>query len=505
MKNPMKKYIGIDLGASSGRVIVGVLEDKLLKLDEIYRFSNGVIQVFDSLYWDTLRLFEEIKNGLKMCVEKYGPNFDGVGIDSWGVDFVLLDCNNELVGLNHHYRDKRTDGMVDEMFKVVRKEEIFNQTGIQFMPINSSTQLFSMVKSKSPQLTIINKVLMIADYFNFLLSGKIGSEYTLATTSQLYNPIKNEWAFDLIEKLGFNPKWFPGIINHGTILGKIHNSITNKTCLDENTPVIATLCHDTAAAIAAVPLEEEFKNWAYISSGTWSLMGLELPQPIINQKALKYNFTNEGGVFGKICFLNNIMGLWLIQECKRIWEEQNRTKISYREIEKLAKRAKPYTSFIFPDNNMFLNPKNIIETIQNYCKGTDQDVPTEIGTISRIIFEGLAFRYRQILDQLQEFSYKKIEKIYIIGGGSQNKLLCQFTSNATNLPVDAGPSEATTIGNILMQTVATDQIESLQQLRYIVRNSFEIKSFNPKNDSKWEKAYKLYLKYQEMQKDKPIN
>lgn len=505
MTEPMKKYIGIDLGASSGRAIVGILESKLLKLDEVYRFSNGGIQLFDSLYWDTLRLFEEIKNGLKMCVEKYGPNFDGIGIDSWGVDFVLLDCNNELVGLNHHYRDKRTDGMVDEMFKVVRKEEIFNQTGIQFMPINSSTQLFSMVKSKSPQLTVTKKFLMIADYFNFLLSGKISSEYTLATTSQLYNPIKNEWAFDLIKKLGFNPKWFPNIINPGTILGKIYNSITNKTGLDENTPVIATLCHDTAAAIAVVPLEEDVKNWAYISSGTWSLMGLELSQPIINQKALKYNFTNEGGVFGTIRFLKNIIGLWLIQECKRIWEEQNRIKISYDEIDKLAQRAKPHTSFIFPDNEMFLNPKNMIKTIQNYCKGTDQDVPTGIGSISRIIFEGLAFRYRQILDQLQEFSDKKIEKIYIIGGGSQNELLCQFTSNITNLPVDAGPSEATTIGNILMQAIATGEIESLQQLRHIVRNSFKIKSFNPKNNSEWEKAHKLYLKYQEMQKDKPIN
>lgn len=229
-------------------------------------------------------------------------------------------------------------------------------------------------------------------------------------------------------------------------------------------------------------------------------MGLELSQPIINQKALKYNFTNEGGVFGTIRFLKNIMGLWLIQECKRIWEEQNRTKISYDEIEKLAQRAKPHTSFIFPDNEMFLNPKNMIKTIQNYCKGTDQDVPTEIGSISRTIFEGLAFRYRQILDQLQEFSDNKIEKIYIIGGGSQNELLCQFTSNATNLPVDAGPSEATTIGNILMQALATDQIESIKDLRQIVRNSFEIKSYCPKNFMEWNDSYKSYLKYLDIQK-----
>jgi len=501
MNDTEKRYIGLDLGASSGRVIVGILENKKIKLEVIYRFPNGGIQVFDSLYWDTLRIFNEIKNGLKNCVEKYGSLFDGIGIDTWGVDFVLLDENDELVGLNYHYRDKRTNGIYEEMFKIVPKEEIFNQTGIQFMQINSLPHLYSMVHNKSPQLLITKTFLMVADYFNFLLSGKKSSEYTITSTSQLYNPIKKNWAFDLIKKLNFNPDWFPKIVNPGTILANIHKSIANQTGINENTPIIVNLCHDTAAAVAAVPLEEDIESWVYLSSGTWSLMGLELNQPVINKKVLEYNLTNEGGAFGTIRFLKNITGLWLIQECKRLWEDQKKSLVSYSEIEKLALKSEPFNGFIFPDHAIFLNPDNMIQAIQRYCKQTEQEIPTEIGEISRLIFEGLVFRYRQILDQLQEFSEKEIEKIYIIGGGSQNDLLCQFTANITNLPIDAGPPEATTIGNILMQAIATGEIDTLQELRGIVRNSFKIKSFKPKNTSEWENSYKKYLKYFKTQKN----
>ena len=505
MNDSEKRYIGLDLGASSGKVIVGLLKNYKLKLKEIYRFPNGGIQIFNSLYWDTLRLFEELKNGLKKCVDKFGTQFDGIGIDTWGVDFVLLDKNDELTGLSYHYRDKRTDGMIDEMFKIIPKEEIFNNTGIQFLQINSSTQLFSMVKNISPQLSITETFLMVADYFNFLLSGKRRSEYTIASTSQLYNPVKKEWAFDLIKKFGLNPKWFPEITNPGTILGNIHDTVANQTGINNNTPFIATLCHDTASAIAAVPLEEDIESWVYLSSGTWSLMGLELNQPVINKKVLEYNLTNEGGAFGTIRFLKNITGLWLIQECKRLWEDQKKSEVSYSEIEKLALKSEPFKGFIFPNHSIFLNPENIIQAIQRYCKQTEQEIPSEIGEISRLIFEGLAFRYRQILDQLQEFSEKEIEKIYIIGGGSQNDLLCQFTANITNLPVDAGPPEATTIGNILMQAIATGEIDTLQELRRIVRNSFKIKSFKPKNTSEWENSYKIYLKYFKTQKSSSFN
>jgi len=501
MKKSRKKFLGFDLGASSGKVFLGTLEVGKLKLDEIYSFPNSGIQVFDSLYWDTLGIFEEIKKGMKIFVEKHGPELDGIGLDTWGVSFVLLDDNDEPVGLARHYRDKRADGMLKEMLKVVPKEEIYNQTGIQLMQINTSTHLFSMVKNKSPQLSFAKTLLMMADYFNFLLSGEKCSEYSIATTSQLLDPIKKKWAYDLIKKLGFNLGWFQKVVDPGTILGNIHPMVLNQTGLNKNTPLIAPICHDTAAAVAATPVEEGIREWVYISSGTWSLMGLELKHPIINEKALEYNLTNEGGAFGTIRFLKNITGLWLIQECKRLWDEQRESQISYDEILKLAEKAEPFTSFIFPDNNAFLNPHNMIHAIQNYCKETKQDIPMEIDVISRIIFEGLAFRYRQILDKLQDISNKKIEKIYIVGGGSQNRLLCQFTANVTNLPVDSGPTEATAIGNILMQAAATKEINSLQELRKVVRNSFQIKSFTPRNLSEWEDAYKTYLKYYDAQKN----
>lgn len=488
----MKKYLGFDLGASSGRAIAGLLEGETLKLEEIYRFPNFGVRVFDSLYWDSLRLFEEIKKGLKSYVEKHGSRLDGVGIDSWGVDFVLLDENDEPVGPSYHYRDKRTNDIFNDMFKVVPREEIFNQTGIQFMQFNSAPQLFSMIRDKSPQLSITKTFLLIADYFNFLLSGKKCSEYSLATTSQLYDPVKKSWAKDLIRKLGLNPEWFPKIVNSGTILDNLHPSIANQTGLDLETPVIASLCHDTGAAIAAVPVEEGIGGWAYISSGTWSLMGLELKQPIINKKALEYNLTNEGGAFGTIRFLKNIAGLWLVQECKKIWEEENKSKLTYQEIMKSAEEAEPFQIFINPDHISFLNPDNMVKAIQNYCKESGQPVPTKIGEISRMIFEGLAFRYRQIFNQFKEFSKNPINKMYIVGGGSQNDLLSQFTSNVINLPVDSGPAEATTIGNILMQAIATKEIDSLQDLRRIVRKSFEIKSFKPKNASEWNSTYEKF-------------
>jgi rhamnulokinase len=504
MKDTKKKFLGIDLGASSGRVFLGTLEANKLKLEQVYSFSNGGIQVFDSLYWDTLRIFDEIKNGIKAFVEKYGPELNGIGLDTWGVGFVLLDRRDEPVGFTHHYRDKRADGMLEEMLSVVLKEEIFYQTGIQFSQINTSTHLFSLIRNKSPELVITKTLLMTADYFNFLLSGAKYSEYSLATTSQLYNPIKKDWAYNLIEKLGFDPNWFQKVVDPGTILGKIHDTAANQTGLDKQTPVIAPLCHDTAAAVAAVPVEEGIEDWAYISSGTWSLMGLELKQPIINEKALEYNLTNEGGAFGTICFLKIITGLWLMQECKKLWDSQGASELSYPEVMRLAEKADPFISFICPDNALFLNSDNMIQTIQAYCKRTNQEIPNDIGAISRIIFEGLAFRYRQILDQIQDITDRRIEKIYIVGGGSKNSLLNQFTANITNLPVDSGPTEASAIGNILMQAVATKEIDSLRELRKIVRDSFEIRQFKSRDVSEWNDAYETYLNYYDLQRNTPL-
>jgi len=492
----MVKILAFDIGASSGRVIVGILENNLLKLDEIYRFSNMGINVNNSLYWDILRIFQKMKIGLFIYVKKYGANLDSIGIDTWGVDFVLLDHNDELLGPIHHYRDNRTKGMFEILFKIISKKEIFNQTGIQFMPINTSVQIFSMIHHKSPRLSIAKIFLMLPDYLNFLLSGVKYCEYSDATTSQLYNPIKRDWAFDIISKLGLNSEWFPKIIQPGTVLGNIQHYIAKDVGLNVETKVIAPTTHDTASAVAAVPVDmDQYKQgeWAYLSSGTWSLLGVEINEPLINEKALEYNFTNEGGVKNSIRFLKNITGLWLIQECKKIWDKED-PNLSWEEIEEEAEKAQSFQNFVYPDDPMFLNPLNMVDAIKKWCKMHDQAPPENIGQISRTIFESLAFRYRQVIEQLEAITRIKVNILYIIGGGSQNDLLNQFIANLLNIPVKAGPSEATAIGNILVQAYALGEIKNIRTLRQIVKKSFQIKEFTPIDSEIWNNAYNEYLK-----------
>ncbi len=493
----IKKYLAFDLGASSGRAIVGILENEILKLEQLYRFPNEGIKIFNSTYWDILGIFHHILEGLKKYVKSYGNNVDGIGIDTWGVDHVLLDANDEIIGPVHHYRDTRTEGMLEEMFKVISKKEIFNQTGIQFMPLNTSVQLFSMVKSNSPRLSIVRSILMLPDYFNFLLSGIKKSEFSHVSTSQLYNPIIKNWAFDLIKMLGLQPSWFGEIIPPGTVLGAIQKYICEETGLNSDSKIIAPACHDTASAVAAVPVDMEVHDrgeWAYLSSGTWSLLGVELENPLINEKALKFNFTNEGGVDNTFRFLKNISGLWLIQEVKKIWDE-NVGETNWEDIMQMASTAPKFKYYIDPDDSSFLNPPNMIKAIENFCLKTSQEVPTTIGEFARTIFESLAFRYRRVLDYLEEILNKRIKILHIIGGGSQNTLLNQFTANAVNLPVKAGPSEATVIGNILIQAMAKEQVKSINHLRSIVRNSFPIESYFPKDTMEWNQAYSHYISY----------
>jgi rhamnulokinase len=490
------KVLAFDLGASSGRAIVGSLDkEKKLILDEVYRFPNGGIQKDDSLLWDISKLFQEIKNGLLEYSNKYGSNLSSIGINTWGVDFILLNENDELLEPVYHYRDKRTIGMLEEMFKVVPKEEIFNQTGIQFMELNASTQIFSMVCTNSPRLKVAKTFIMLPDYFNFLLSGIIVSEFSVATTSQLYNPVEKDWANDLIKKLGLQPEWFRKIVPGGTVLGSIENSISEETGLNKNTKIIAPLTHDTGSAYAAVPVDmDKFKEGEYgiISSGTWSLLGVELREPLINEKALKYNYTNEGGINGTIRFLKNISGMWLIQECKKIWEKEG-LKLTWNDIEEEAQKEKKFQYFINPDSRVFLTPSNMIHAIKNECKTTGQESPQTIGQISRTILESLAFRYKQTIENLEDIIQKKIKVIHIIGGGSQNDLLNQITANILGIPVIAGPAEATAIGNILVQALALKRIKDFSELRRIVRKSFPIKDYTPKDTEKWEEAYQVYL------------
>ena len=366
----MKRFLAFDVGASSGRAIVGTLDNNNLVLDEIYRFPNKGIKKNNSLVWDIPGIYSELLKGLNEYVKKYGSSVDGIGIDTWGVDFVLLDKNNELTGPSHHYRDSRTKGMLKYMFEKVPKKEIFDYTGIQFMELNSSTQLYSLVHNKSPELGTTKTFLMIPGYLNYLLCEKKCSEYSIATTSQLFDPNTIDWAKELIEKLGLNCTWFQEVVPSGTILGQLRKEIAQEVGLKEHTNVIVPACHDTGSAIAAVPVDMKKYargEWAYLSSGTWSLLGVELNKPLINEKSLEFNFTNEGGVENTIRFLKNVTGLWIIQECKKEWEKQG-LNYSWTKIVSEAMYAEPFQCFINPDDPLFYNPPDMIKAIQKYSK-----------------------------------------------------------------------------------------------------------------------------------------
>ncbi|MBY8992784.1 MAG: rhamnulokinase [Candidatus Lokiarchaeota archaeon] len=491
----MVRILAFDLGASSGRAIVGTLEKEKLELDEIYRFTNEGIHVNNSFCWDILRIFQKMKKSLSIYVKEYGSILDSIGIDTWGVDFVLLDENDDLIQPAHHYRDHRTDGMLEKLFKIVPKEEIFNQTGIQFMQINTIVQIFSMIYNKSPRLSKAKTLLMLPDYFNFLLSGKKYSESSEASTSQLYNPIKKDWSYDLIRKLNLDQEIFPEIIQPGTILGNIQEHIAAEMGLNPETKITIPPTHDTGSAVAAVPVNMDKYNpreWAYLSSGTWSLLGVELNRPLINDKVLKYNFTNEGGINHTTRFLKNISGLWLIQECKKLWDMKE-TNLTWERIDQEAMNAQSFQNFFNPDDQVFLNPPNMINAIQRQCELHNQSRPESIGQISRCVFENLAFKYKHVMEQLEDVIGTKIKILHIIGGGSQNHFLNQFTANVLNIPVRAGPSEATAIGNILTQALALGEIKDMKNLRRVVRNSFQITEYTPKNKSKWKDAYNTYL------------
>ncbi|MFW9897304.1 MAG: rhamnulokinase family protein, partial [Candidatus Thorarchaeota archaeon] len=465
--------------------------------DEIYRFPNGGIRQNNSLVWNIPGIYSELLNGLKKYVKKYDNIVDGIGIDTWGVDFVLLDQNNELNGPSYHYRDSRTKGMLNHMFEKVSKEEIFDNTGIQFMELNSSTQLYSLVHNKSPQLGKTKTFLMVPDYFNYLLCGKKCSEYSIATTSQLFNPIKLDWAKELIEKIGLNRAWFQDVVPSGTILGQLKKDLAQDVGLKEHTNVIAPACHDTGSAIAAVPVDmKKYRRgeWAYLSSGTWSLLGVELSTPLINEKSLELNFTNEGGVENTIRFLKNVTGLWIIQECKKEWENQGLV-YSWDQIVSKAIEAEPFQYFINPDDPLFHNPPDMIGAIQKYCERSQQKPPKTIEDISRTIFEGLAFRYRQTTRSIEMITEKKVKVLFIIGGGASNQLLNQFTANSLNIPINAGPIEATSIGNILMQAKAIGLVNNLEDLRQCVIHSFPISNYFPESIKSWENAYEEFLDY----------
>ncbi|MCP4719818.1 MAG: rhamnulokinase [Desulfobacteraceae bacterium] len=481
----MSRYLAFDLGASSGRAIAGhISEGEHLSLQEIHRFPTGMINVNDSWYWNIFGFFQEMKTGLTKYNDIHGSNLDTIAIDTWGVDFGLVAGSNEILGIPYAYRDKRTDGVPDSFFELIDKRSVYEMTGIQVMQFNSLYQLYAMVRNKSPLLDSARSLLFIPDLLNFLFTGVKATEFSFAATSQMYNPIKSRWEQSFFDAMGLSSQLMNEIVVPGAIIGNLRDSIKKETGSND-LRVVSTISHDTGAAVAAIPAQGE--NWAYISSGTWSLMGVETDCPVITDRSYEYNFSNEGGVNGTFRLQKNITGLWILEQFK------NSNKIlSTYDYERLIGRAsnKPeFISVIDPNDKRFLNPPNMGEAIENYLRITDQKVPESASSIVRIILESLAFKYRQTLDMLRQICPNPIEKIHITGGGSKNYLLNQFTANATGLPVITGPLEGTAIGNIITQAISDKSITDIVQGRAIIKKCVKLKTFEPRNTDNWNTAY----------------
>ena len=482
-----KSFLAIDLGAESGRAILGRIDERLT-LDEIHRFPNDPVRVGEHIHWDVLRLWSEIQSGLRIAAAS-GGSLAGVGIDTWGVDFGLLDTSDRLIGNPYHYRDARTNGMIEAACQIIPPEEIYEQTGIQFMQLNTLFQLFAMRQENDPALQSARTLLTMPDLFNFWMTGSKVNEFTNSTTTQCYNPRGRRWASELLAALDIPGQIFGQIIPPGTVLDQIRASVADDVFC-ERIPVIAVGSHDTASAVAAVPAEGN--DFIYISSGTWSLIGIESQQPIINADSLKYNFTNEGGVCDTIRFLKNIMGMWLLQESRRQWARAGKN-YSYDELMNLALEAPALKSFVYVGDSRFLPPGNMVERIQEFCRETRQPVPQTEAEVVRCILESLALEYRWAAERLRELSGKSLRVIHIIGGGSRNRLLNQFTAGATGCQVISGPVEATAIGNILMQAIGLGQLSTLEEGRALVCRSFDVTSFEPQTSPAWDQAYNRYL------------
>ncbi len=486
-----QNFLAFDLGAESGRAVLGRLGDGVLTLEEKHRFANTPGHINGHLHWNLLQLWEELKTGLRKTAGAESDkttSLAGIGVDTWGVDFGLIGRGGELLGLPYHYRDSRTDGVVDEVFKIVPRSRVFEQTGIQFMQINTLFQLFAMKKSGSSLLDVAETLLFTPDLFNYLFTGQRRGEFSIVSTSQIYNPRKKRWATELLEELGLPTRILPQIVPSGTVIGPVTRQVADE-CGVAPMPVIAPGGHDTASAVAAVPAKGD--GWCYISSGTWSLMGVELDEPIINDKSLKYNYTNEGGAEGKIRFLKNIMGLWLVQECRRQFTRDGYDH-SYAELTQMAERAQGFGAVIDPDHTPFLSPGDMPGKIERFCQQTGQKTPGTRGEYIRCCLESLALTYRRTLEGLEDMLARKISTIHIVGGGGQNLLLNQMTADACGRTVVAGPTEGTAIGNILVQAMAVGQVKSLADARAIVRASFDVKTYEPRNTRNWDAAYARY-------------
>ena len=482
-------FLALDLGAESGRVILGQFDGRRIRLSEVHRFLTGATSLPDGLHWDVLRFWSEVLRGLAVVAREHGRDVAGVGLDTWGVDSALLDRNGGLISNPYHYRDSRTEGMLELAFSRVPREEMFEQTGIQFLAINGLYQLLSMVVNRSPVLDIAETFLTIPDLFNYWLTGRAACEFTNATTTQCYDPRRGDWAWPMLEGLGIPTHIFPEVVQPGTVLDDLSPAVAEEVGL-KGMPVIAPACHDTGSAVAAVPARGA--GFAWISSGTWSVQGAEVPAPVITKESLEHNFTNEGGVEGTFRFSRNIMGLWLVQECRRTWARQGE-KLSYAELTEMAAEADPFLAAVDPDYEEFLPPGDMPSRIRAFCERTGQRVPQTKGAVVRCALEGLALRYRWVLERLEGMLGQRLEPLHIVGGGTQNHLLSQLTADAIGRRVVTGPVEATAAGNVLVQAMALGHVGSLEEAREIVRDSFDLLTFEPGDDAGWDEAYARFL------------
>ena len=487
----MSKYISVDLGAESGRVIVATVDDEHLELDEVHRFATGAVQVGDSLYWDVLHLWHQIKLGLRKAATEYGPDIRSLAVDTWGIDCALLDRQGKLVGNPHSHRDPRTTGVMEAALEKVGRWDIYRQSGgIQFMSINTLYQLYSMVLGDDPALELAQTFLMMPDLFNYWLTGERVCEFTDATSTQFYDRCQGGWANSLLQQLGIPAHIFPDVVLPGTQLGALLPVVAEETGLGR-LPVVAVASHDTASAVVAVPARADRGNWAWLSSGTWSLLGGISAEPIVTEQALEYNFSSYGGPGGMYLPWKNIMGLWLVQECRRSWEKAGQS-FSYGELTDLALRAEPFFAVLDPDDPTFLAPRDMPAAVISYCQRTRQRVPDSHGQVVRIILESLALRYRWTLERLARLQNVRMDALHVVGGGSRNELLCQLTADALGLPVISGPVEATAIGNAVLQAVSVGDLGSLEEARSLVAAACDVVVYDPGDRSGWDEAYERF-------------
>ena len=488
----IKTFVAVDLGAESGRVFLGEIQNKRkLEITEIHRFFNGYITINGRKKWDIMNLFKEIKQGIKKAVKESKTHISGIGIDTWGVDFGLFDKDGEICMLPYQYRDEAFIGSSEEVYDSIDKSWLFSKAGIQSMDINTLFQLYTATKFNSSALENAKTLLFIPDIFNYWLTGKMKTEYTIASTSQLIDVKKKTWLYDVAEKLSIPTKIFPEIAESGTELGCLTDEIKKELEINYDIPVFSVASHDTASAVVSIPFESPHS--CFISCGTWSLIGKEIPSPVLTKKAEDLNYTNEGGVFNTIRFLKNISGLWIIQECKRHWKKEG-LNISYGDMVDEASRIAPFTQIINPNDSVFVTAGNMPQKIQDFCQKTNQNIPKTVGEIIRTVIDSLALCYKESVENIALLTGTEIETVHMVGGGIKNNLLCQLTANITGKKVITGPTEGTVEGNILIQAISNGEIENLATAREIVKHSEDIKIINPKPMENIQKVYERYLK-----------